>query len=103
MLNYDAKTLSFPEVMTEDSAYASHRIAAGPALQFKYLCNSNLESCLCRKQLFSDLRAFELLGLVVFTFADAGLIMSILPLSLNFLMFIFNSRTQHDVIDFQVY
>lgn len=30
------------------------------------------------------LRAFEVLGLAVFTFADAGLIMSILPLSLKF-------------------
>lgn len=45
------------------------------------------------------LREFELLGLVVFAFAE--LMMSILPLSLNY--FIFNSRTQHDVVDFQVY
>lgn len=35
MLNYDAKTLSFPEVTTEDSAYAPHRITAGPVLQLK--------------------------------------------------------------------
>lgn len=49
------------------------------------------------------LRAFELLGLAVLAFADAGIIMSILPLSLNFLKFIFSSRTQHDVINFQVY
>lgn len=49
------------------------------------------------------LRAFELLELVVFAFAGAGLMMIILPLSQNFLKFIFNSRTQHDVIDFQVY
>lgn len=33
MLNYDAKTLSFPGVMTEDPAYVPYGIAAGPVLR----------------------------------------------------------------------
>lgn len=37
MLNYDAKTLSFPGVMTEDSAYVPHSIATGPVLQLRTL------------------------------------------------------------------
>lgn len=37
MLNYDAKTLSFPGVMTEDSAYVPFSIAAGPVLQLRTL------------------------------------------------------------------
>jgi len=35
MLNYDAKTLSVPGVMTEDSAYVLHSVTAGPVLQLR--------------------------------------------------------------------
>lgn len=42
--------------------------------------------------------------LIVFAFADAGLMKNILPLSLFIYLFIylFNSRAQSDIIDFQI-